>query len=68
MDSRYLEYNGKLYQVQTNKISNGYVTEILDNDIIVTSINSKSQATDELIKQKLDAKFKDIKVNEVVGD
>jgi hypothetical protein len=62
MDSRFIEFNGKLYQVQTRKVDSDYVTEILDNGTVITNFISRdAAASDDQIKQELQSKFRNVK-------
>lgn len=63
--THYIEFNGKMYQVQVCKEANDFETVILDNGKIITSINSETPALDESVKEALQSKFKDKKVLEL---
>ncbi len=68
MQAHYIEFNGKLFWIQTKQFDETFITEILDNGQNIASLTLEEPASDELIKETLISKLQGEKVLELVED
>ncbi len=64
----YIEFNGKLYWIQTKQFDETFITEILDNGETIASLSLEVPASDELVRETLISKLHGEKVLELVED